>query len=95
MTCWLHLVTWKPVKRKPARGTKDKRAPPPVDEKVYEKRAVFLEGHKSSGWVSGDNNWQHQHGLDFDSGESAVSLTLIRWTYPLFAVHAPVSARFR
>ena len=63
----INKITWKPVKRKPARGTKDKRAPPPIVEKVYEKRAVFLEGHKSSGWVSGDSTWQHQHGLDFDA----------------------------
>ncbi|GMH76112.1 hypothetical protein TL16_g06975 [Triparma laevis f. inornata] len=60
--------TYKHVKRKPARGTKSRKSPEPeVIEKVYEKRAVFLEGHQSSGWVRGDDTWAHQHGLDFDT----------------------------
>ncbi|GMH89515.1 hypothetical protein TrST_g11345 [Triparma strigata] len=62
------VPVYKHVKRKPARGTKSRKPPEPeVKEKVYEKRAVFLEGLKSSGWVRGDDTWAHQHGLDFDA----------------------------
>ena len=62
-------MAYKQVKRKAAKGTKGRKPPPPVViEKVYEKRAVFLEGHKSSGWVSGDSTWNDKHGFDLDEG---------------------------
>ena len=62
-------MAYREVKRKAAVGRKGRKPPPPVVvEKVYEKRAVFLEGHKSSGWVSGDSTWKDKHGFDLDEG---------------------------
>ena len=48
----------KHVKRKAAKGRKDRKPIVKVEETVYEKRPVFLEGHYSHGWTKhkGENH---------------------------------------
>ena len=69
-------MAYREVKRKAAKGTKGRKPPPPaVVEKVYETRAVFLEGQKSSGWISGDPTWKsgRQDASESDAAELGVN----------------------
>jgi hypothetical protein len=67
---------YKEVKRKAMLSRAEKAAlkaklRPPTPEKAIEKRAVFLEGKVSSGWVTKEATWEKQHNMLYDVDHEA------------------------